>query len=132
MLNAASLSVRPLPGDFLPEDDESAAKPLRVEIGKATEDSGKSQSHKWTVYIRGATYEDLGVVIKRVVLQLHPSFNNPIRVVESPPFELLKCDWGEFKIVITLVFCRMSTMSSWTYFLNLLDEADSLPLVVLL
>lgn len=41
MLNAASLSVRPLPGDFLPEDDESAAKPLRVEIGKATEDSGK-------------------------------------------------------------------------------------------
>lgn len=84
------------------------------------------------MYIRGATYEDLGVVIKRVVLQLHPSFNNPIRVVESPPFELLKCDWGEFKIVITLVFCRMSTMSSWTYFLNLLDEADSLPLVVLL
>ncbi|XP_021621085.1 uncharacterized protein LOC110621203 isoform X3 [Manihot esculenta] len=42
MLNAASLSVRPLPGDFLPEDDESAAKPLRVEIGKATEDSGKN------------------------------------------------------------------------------------------
>ncbi|KAJ9172687.1 hypothetical protein P3X46_015899 [Hevea brasiliensis] len=135
MLNAALLSARPTPGDFLPEDDGSAAKPQRVKIAKATEDSDKkvasrrikdveisvpvvhgtiafylgrkaseSQSHKWTVYVRGATNEDLGVVIKRVVFQLHPSFNNPTRVVESPPFELSECGWGEFEIVITLVF----------------------------
>lgn len=64
----------------------------------------RSQSHKWTVYVRGATNEDLGVVIKRVVFQLHPSFNNPTRVVESPPFELSECGWGEFEIAITLFF----------------------------
>ncbi|KAK9942797.1 hypothetical protein M0R45_008445 [Rubus argutus] len=38
------------------------------------------QSHKWTV------------------------FNNPTRVVESPPFELSECGWGEFEIAITLFF----------------------------
>ncbi|XP_011099821.1 transcription initiation factor TFIID subunit 14b isoform X1 [Sesamum indicum] len=67
---------------------------------KATE----TQSHKWTVYVRGATNEDLGVVIKRAVFQLHPSFNNPVRVVESPPFELSECGWGEFEIAISLFF----------------------------
>ncbi|KAA8546053.1 hypothetical protein F0562_020496 [Nyssa sinensis] len=62
------------------------------------------QSHKWTVYVRGATNEDLGVVIERAVFQLHASFNNPIRVVESPPFELSESGWGEFEIAITLHF----------------------------
>ena len=64
----------------------------------------RSQSHKWTVYVRGATSENLGVVIKRVVFQLHPSFNNPTRAVESPPFELSECGWGEFEIAFTLFF----------------------------
>lgn len=64
----------------------------------------RTQSHKWTVYVRGATNEDLGVVIKRVVFQLHPSFNNPVRVVEAPPFELSECGWGEFEIGISLFF----------------------------
>ncbi|KAL0923330.1 hypothetical protein M5K25_007382 [Dendrobium thyrsiflorum] len=61
-------------------------------------------SHKWTVYVRGATNEDLGVIVKRVVFQLHPSFNNPTRIVESPPFELSESGWGEFEIAITLFF----------------------------
>lgn len=64
----------------------------------------RTQSHRWTVYVRGATNEDLGIIIKRVVFQLHPSFNNPVRVVESPPFELSECGWGEFEIGISLYF----------------------------
>ncbi|KAK2665469.1 hypothetical protein Ddye_004043 [Dipteronia dyeriana] len=62
------------------------------------------QSHKWTVYVRGATNEDLGSVIKRVVFQLHSSFNNPTRVLDSPPFEISESGWGEFEIAITLFF----------------------------
>ncbi|KAL9296344.1 hypothetical protein ACSQ67_022240 [Phaseolus vulgaris] len=56
------------------------------------------QSHKWTVYVRGATNEDLGAIVKRVVFQLHSSFNNPTRVVESPPFELSEAGWGNLKL----------------------------------
>ncbi|KAG6392678.1 hypothetical protein SASPL_146902 [Salvia splendens] len=66
--------------------------------------ASETQSHRWTVYVRGATNEDIGVVIKRVVFQLHPSFENPVRVVESPPFELSECGWGEFEIAISLFF----------------------------
>ncbi|GAB4847519.1 Transcription initiation factor TFIID subunit 14b [Ancistrocladus abbreviatus] len=66
--------------------------------------ASESQSHKWTVYVRGATNEDLGIVIRRAVFQLHPSFNNPTRVVDSPPFELSECGWGEFEIAISLFF----------------------------
>lgn len=66
--------------------------------------ASETQSHKWSVYVRGATNEDLGVVIKRAVFQLHPSFENPVRVVESPPFELSECGWGEFEIAISLFF----------------------------
>lgn len=62
------------------------------------------QSHRWTVYVRGATNEDLSVMVKRVVFQLHSSFNNPTRIVESPPFELSESGWGEFEIAITLHF----------------------------
>lgn len=61
-------------------------------------------SHKWTVYLRSVFNEDLGSVIKRVVFQLHPSFNNPTRVVEVAPFELSETGWGEFEIGITVFF----------------------------
>ncbi|CAI9110914.1 OLC1v1011018C3 [Oldenlandia corymbosa var. corymbosa] len=66
--------------------------------------ASETQSHKWTVYVRGAKNENLGAVIKKAVFQLHPSFNNPVRVVESPPFELSECGWGEFEIAISLFF----------------------------
>lgn len=64
----------------------------------------RSQSHSWTVYVRGATNEDLGAVIKKVVFQLHPSFTNARRVIESPPFELTERGWGEFEIAISIFF----------------------------
>ncbi|KAH9548731.1 hypothetical protein CY35_11G103500 [Sphagnum magellanicum] len=70
-------------------------------LGKKAEES---KSHKWTVYLRSVDNEDLGVVIKRVVFQLHHSFSNPTRTVEAPPFELSEAGWGEFEIGITIFF----------------------------
>ncbi|KAM7250425.1 hypothetical protein ACFE04_022308 [Oxalis oulophora] len=67
-------------------------------------DDDESVSHKWTVYVRGATNADLGAIISRVVFQLHPSFNNPTRVVQLPPFELSAIGWGEFQLGITIYF----------------------------
>ncbi|CAI5461026.1 unnamed protein product [Closterium sp. Yama58-4] len=47
---------------------------------------------------------DLGSVVKKVVFQLHPSFSNPTRIVERPPFMLSESGWGEFEIAMTIVF----------------------------
>ncbi|XP_068640425.1 transcription initiation factor TFIID subunit 14b-like isoform X1 [Aristolochia californica] len=66
--------------------------------------ASESHSHKWTVFVRGATNEDLSAVVKRAVFQLHPTFSNPTRIVESPPFEVSEYGWGEFEIAITLFF----------------------------
>ncbi|KAK9810316.1 hypothetical protein WJX72_008474 [[Myrmecia] bisecta] len=67
---------------------------------KATE----YESHKWTLYVRGADNQDITHVIKKVTFQLHPSFQNPNREVFAPPFELTEVGWGEFEIAIQLHF----------------------------
>ncbi|KAG4992356.1 hypothetical protein JHK87_025813 [Glycine soja] len=74
---------------------------IAIWLGKK---ASEYQSHKWTVNVRGATNEDLGTIIKHAVFQLHSSFNNPTRQVESPPFELSESGWGEFEVAITLYF----------------------------
>ena len=61
-------------------------------------------SHKWTVYLRGAEHEDLSHCIEKVVFNLHPSFKEPVRVVEKPPYEVTETGWGEFEIGVTVHF----------------------------
>lgn len=69
-------------------------------LGKKAAES----THKWTTYVRSATNEDLSVLIKKVVFQLHPSFEKPTRTIEAAPFELSESGWGEFEIGITIYF----------------------------
>jgi YEATS domain-containing protein 4 len=69
-------------------------------LGKKAAES----THKWTTYVRSANNEDLSVLIKKVVFQLHPSFEKPTRTVEAAPFELSESGWGEFEIGITIYF----------------------------
>ncbi|XP_051132127.1 transcription initiation factor TFIID subunit 14b isoform X2 [Andrographis paniculata] len=82
------------------------------------------------IYVRGATNEDLGVVIRRAVFQLHSSFNNPTRIIDSAPFELSEAGWGEFEIAITLYFHNdVSDKPLHLYHhLKLYPEDDSGPL----
>ncbi|CAI5510652.1 unnamed protein product, partial [Closterium sp. Naga37s-1] len=70
-------------------------------LGKKADENA---THKWTVYVRAADNGDLGSVVKKVVFQLHPSFSNPTRIVERPPFMLSESGWGEFEIAMTIVF----------------------------
>ncbi|PWA76364.1 hypothetical protein CTI12_AA235740 [Artemisia annua] len=46
------------------------------------------------VYVHGTTNDDLGVVIKKLVFQLHPSFNNATLEIDSPPFKLTAREWA--------------------------------------
>lgn len=59
-------------------------------------------SHKWCVYVRGISNEDISTFIKEVTFTLHDSFHNRIRVVSKPPFELYEVGWGEFDIKIQI------------------------------
>ncbi|TPX65780.1 hypothetical protein SpCBS45565_g04940 [Spizellomyces sp. 'palustris'] len=61
-----------------------------------------SHTHKWTVYVKGIQNEDLAVFIKKVSFKLHESFESPLRVLESPPFEVHETGWGEFDIAIKI------------------------------
>jgi YEATS domain-containing protein 4 len=64
----------------------------------------EQHTHRWTAYVRGPNNQDLSYFIKKVVFSLHPSFPNPVRVVEKPPFEITETGWGEFELAIRIYF----------------------------
>ena len=77
-----------------------------VAVGTAAFWLGKKadefHSHRWTVYLRSPTGEDLSHLLSKVVFTLHQSFAQPTRTVTQPPFEVTETGWGEFDIGITL------------------------------
>jgi hypothetical protein len=50
-----------------------------------------------TAQASSANNEDLSIIVKCVVFQLHPSFQNPTRVMEQSPFELLESAGESFR-----------------------------------
>ncbi|KAI9099971.1 yeats family-domain-containing protein [Phlyctochytrium arcticum] len=61
-----------------------------------------SHTHKWTVFVKGLYNEDITGFIKKVSFRLHDSFENPLRMIEEPPFEVHETGWGEFDIPIKI------------------------------
>ncbi|KAJ8601090.1 hypothetical protein CTAYLR_007828 [Chrysophaeum taylorii] len=61
-------------------------------------------THKWTLFVRGPSGEELSYFLAKVVFKLHPSFSQPIREVTEPPFEVSEKGWGEFEAAIRLHF----------------------------
>lgn len=74
-------------------------------------------THKWTLYLRGPSNEDLSVCIAKVVFQLHPSFASPVRELTSPPFEVTEQGWGEFEAQIRIVWKDTSEKSTLVRFI---------------
>lgn len=60
------------------------------------------QTHQWSLYLRGPNNEDISSCIEKVVFQLHPSFAQPIRIFNDPPFEVTEKGWGEFEAQIKI------------------------------
>lgn len=67
-------------------------------------DETTGHTHKWKVYLRGARGEDISVYISRVLFKLHPTYDPPVRLVKTPPFEVEETGWGEFDIDIKVFF----------------------------
>ncbi|GAA5990601.1 hypothetical protein JCM5350_001050 [Sporobolomyces pararoseus] len=83
------------------------------------ERQGTDHTHRWTVGIRSAASlarlnshpnhqiggaDDLSYMIKKVTFKLYETYKNPLRTIESPPFEVTETGWGEFDIVIKIFF----------------------------
>ncbi|KAG7674037.1 hypothetical protein Ndes2526B_g02481 [Nannochloris sp. 'desiccata'] len=74
---------------------------LAFSLGKK---ASEYATHRWTVYLRSPTGEDLTHILKKVTFELHSSFDNPNRGITHAPYELTESGWGEFDIVIKLHF----------------------------
>ncbi|GAA5896858.1 YEATS domain-containing protein YAF9 [Sporobolomyces salmoneus] len=83
------------------------------------ERQGTDHTHRWTVGIRSAASlarlnshpnhqiggaDDLSYMIKKVTFKLYETYKNPLRTIESPPFEVTETGWGEFDIIIKIFF----------------------------
>lgn len=75
-----------------------------IATSKGKKLSDEEASHKWSCYVRGPDDYDISTFIKQVVFTLHPSFNNQVRYLKSPPFEVHEEGWGEFDIGIKIYF----------------------------
>ena len=82
------------------------------------------KSHKWLCYLRGPQNEDLSSFVEKVVFHLHPSFSEPVRGKNishvkpstrfnnsflfaefyKAPYQVEEYGWGEFEIIIVIVF----------------------------
>lgn len=82
---------------------------VAVYLGNKADDYN---THKWTLYLRGANNEDLSSCIAKVVFQLHPSFAQPVRELSVPPFEVTEQGWGEFEAQIRIVWKDTSEKST--------------------
>jgi len=71
-------------------------------FGKKRE--GDGHTHEWKVYLKPWHNEDMSTWIKKVHFKLHDSYENPNRIVLSPPYEVAETGWGEFDIVIKVYF----------------------------
>ena len=98
----------------------SSAKPLE------TATAPQEHTHSWKIYVRSIGNVSLSPFIRRVTFKLHESFNNPVRTLESFPFEVEETGWGEFEIQIKVYLVEPHERPiSLTHFLRLYPCPDS-------
>lgn len=61
--------------------------------------------HKWKFYVKFEDNSvDIGSIIDKVIVELHPTFPDPIIEISKAPFEIEKKGWGVFVIKATIYF----------------------------
>lgn len=78
---------------------------IRLSPEKRTANTPTDHTHEWTVFFRPVLDNvDLTPLIKRVTFKLHETYENPVRSVEAPPYQVTATGWGEFEIIIKIHF----------------------------
>jgi len=62
-----------------------------------TAKKGEKGRYSWVFYVRGAVHP-----IKDVIVELHPSFRDPVRTLKGPEFELKSSGWGTFDLEVVI------------------------------
>lgn len=77
----------------------------RLAPEEKTERTPPDHTHQWTVFLKPVLDNvDLTPLIKKVTFKLHETYENPVRSVEYPPYQVTETGWGEFEIVIKIHF----------------------------
>ncbi|KAF1943708.1 yeats-domain-containing protein [Clathrospora elynae] len=64
---------------------------------------------RWTVYVRSPEGDpDIRAWLNKVSFKIFNTYENPLRMVERPPFEVTETGWGGFSIDIRLHFQPIS------------------------
>lgn len=76
---------------------------LKPEMRK--ENTPPDHTHEWTVFFKPVIKNiDLTPLIKKVTFKLHETYENSVRSVEKPPYQVTETGWGEFEIIIKVHF----------------------------
>ncbi|KII72246.1 YEATS domain-containing protein 4 [Thelohanellus kitauei] len=62
----------------------------------------EARTHEWTLYLKPYFNEDFSNFIKKVQFKLHDSYQNNVRDVVEPPYEVHETGWGEFEASIKI------------------------------
>ncbi|EFC49131.1 predicted protein [Naegleria gruberi] len=60
--------------------------------------------HKWTMFVRMDSRENVSDFIHSVEYRLHPTFKPNVVVVDKAPFELTRFGWGYFTVKVKITF----------------------------
>ena len=90
----------------------------RLILGNTSEPFKDGKRYDWTFYVRGEIE-----CLDSVTIKLHPTFKDPVRVCEAPPFEFRCRGWGTFDILVLLSF-KDGSKQRTTWELQL-DHADA-------
>jgi len=62
--------------------------------------------HEWTLYITNSKGGEFIPFVKKVIVNLHPTYKVQTFVFRRPPYKLARHAWGHFKIYVEIHFVR--------------------------
>eukprot|EP00698_Gefionella_okellyi_P017102 TRINITY_DN495_c0_g1_i2.p1 TRINITY_DN495_c0_g1~~TRINITY_DN495_c0_g1_i2.p1 ORF type:complete len:176 (-),score=17.43 TRINITY_DN495_c0_g1_i2:474-1001(-) len=87
--------------------------------------------HRWTLQIQTANGKPVSDYIKKVIYELHPTFDLPEVEVTRPPFELVRRGWGTFEVKATIFLRRpWNTVITAYHYLQFTRNGGRTPFVV--